>query len=224
MRDTSSGRRISPQNVWGKLAESARLFKIMQNQAKSIEHKTGCERAPRGGVENQPCFHLKLVMLGMSRANLARRGAARHCACSALANPCHLRSGIIRHLCSGLARHLHSGIVRYLHSGIIRRLHSGPPLTQWYSGPSRRHTTNARPPMLQQLIVLTCASSRNRAQEGVQSGGHRIGLHHQGFLPKSLSTHEALFFRRCRRGISKAHFRAFWRQALPGMPAMLGSR
>ena len=50
-----------------------------------------------------------------------------------------------------------------------------------------------------------------------------VCLHHQDFLPKSLSTHEALFFR-CRRDISEAHFRAFWREALPGMPAMLGPR
>ena len=42
-----------------------------------------------------------------------------------------------------------------------------------------------------------------------------LGLHHQDFLPKSLSTHEALYFRRYRRDISEAHFRAFWRQALP---------
>ena len=33
-------------------------------------------------------------------------------------------------------------------------------------------------------------------------------LHHQDFLPKSLSAHEALFFRRCRRDISEAHFHA----------------
>ena len=51
-----------------------------------------------------------------------------------------------------------------------------------------------------------------------------LGLRHQGFLPKSLSTHEALFFRRRRRDISEAQFRSFWRQALPGMPAMLGPR
>ena len=31
-------------------------------------------------------------------------------------------------------------------------------------------------------------------------------------------------FRRYRRDISEAHFRAFWRQALPVMPAMLGPR
>ena len=48
-----------------------------------------------------------------------------------------------------------------------------------------------------------------------------LGLHHQDFLPKSLSTHKALFFRRYRRDISEAHFRGFWRQALPGMPAMV---
>ena len=48
-----------------------------------------------------------------------------------------------------------------------------------------------------------------------------LGLHHPDFLPKSLSTQKTLFFRRCRRGISEAHFRAFWRQALPGiMPAV----
>ena len=34
-------------------------------------------------------------------------------------------------------------------------------------------------------------------------------------LPKSLSTHEARFFRRHRRAKSKAHFRACWCQALP---------
>ena len=51
-----------------------------------------------------------------------------------------------------------------------------------------------------------------------------LGLHHQDFLPKSLSNHEELFFRRYRRDISEAHFRAFWRQALPGRPAMLGPR
>ena len=36
-----------------------------------------------------------------------------------------------------------------------------------------------------------------------------LGLHHRDFLPKSLSTHEAVFFRRCRRDISKAHFCEF---------------
>ena len=35
-----------------------------------------------------------------------------------------------------------------------------------------------------------------------------LGLHHQDFLPKRLSTHEALFFSRYRRDISEAHFRA----------------
>ena len=49
-------------------------------------------------------------------------------------------------------------------------------------------------------------------------------MHHQDFLPNSLSTHEALFFRMCRRDISEAHFYAFWRQALPNMPAMLAPR
>ena len=51
-----------------------------------------------------------------------------------------------------------------------------------------------------------------------------MGTHHQDFLPKSLSAHEALVFRRYGRDISEAHFRTFWRQALPGMPAMLGPR
>ena len=51
-----------------------------------------------------------------------------------------------------------------------------------------------------------------------------LGLHHQDFLPKSLSTHEALFFLKYRRDISEAHVCSFWRQALPGMPAMLGPR
>ena len=59
---------------------------------------------------------------------------------------------------------------------------------------------------------------------GLGDASAGLGLHHQDFLPKSLSTHEALFLRRCRRDISEAHFRAVWRQALPGMPAMLGPR
>ena len=65
-------------------------------------------------------------------------------------------------------------------------------------------------------------TSRNYTQGlGGLGDASGLGLHHQDFLPKSLSTHEALFFRRYRRDISEAHFRAFWRQALPGMPEML---
>ena len=59
---------------------------------------------------------------------------------------------------------------------------------------------------------------------GLGDASAGLGLHHQDFLPKSLLTHEALILRRYRRGISEAHFCAFWRQALPGMPAMLGPR
>ena len=59
---------------------------------------------------------------------------------------------------------------------------------------------------------------------GLGDASAGLGLHHQDFLPKSLSTQKALFFRRYRRDLSEAHFRAFWRQALPGMPAMLGPR
>ena len=54
--------------------------------------------------------------------------------------------------------------------------------------------------------------------------GLGLGLHHQDFLPKSLSTHEEVFFRRYRRDIGEAPFCAFWRQALPRTPAMLGPR
>ena len=54
---------------------------------------------------------------------------------------------------------------------------------------------------------------------GLGDASAGLGLHHQDFLPKS--THEALFLRRYRRDISEAHFRAFWRQALPGMPCRL---
>ena len=50
---------------------------------------------------------------------------------------------------------------------------------------------------------------------GLGDASAGLGLHHQDLLPKSLSTHEALFFSRYRRGISEAHFCAFWRQALP---------
>ena len=57
---------------------------------------------------------------------------------------------------------------------------------------------------------------------GLGDASAGLGLHHQDFLPKSLSTQKALFFRRYRGNICEAHFRAFWRQALPGMPAMLG--
>ena len=41
---------------------------------------------------------------------------------------------------------------------------------------------------------------------GLGDASAGLGLHHQDFLPKSLSTHEALFFGRYRRVISKAHF------------------
>ena len=43
---------------------------------------------------------------------------------------------------------------------------------------------------------------------GLGDASAGLGLHHQDFLPKSLSTHEALFFRRCRRDVSEAHFGA----------------
>ena len=59
---------------------------------------------------------------------------------------------------------------------------------------------------------------------GLGDASAGLGLHHPDFLPKSLSAQKALFFRRYRRDISEAHFREFWRQALPGMPAMLGPR
>ena len=55
---------------------------------------------------------------------------------------------------------------------------------------------------------------------GLGDASAGLGLRH----PKSLSTQNALFLSRYRRGISEAHFCAFWRQALPGMPAMLGPR
>ena len=45
---------------------------------------------------------------------------------------------------------------------------------------------------------------------GLGDASAGLGLHHQNFLPKRLSTHEALFFRRCRRDIRIifAHFGA----------------
>ena len=55
---------------------------------------------------------------------------------------------------------------------------------------------------------------------GLGDASAGLGLQYQHFLP----THEALFCRRFRRGISEAHFCACWRQALPGMPVMLGPR
>ena len=56
---------------------------------------------------------------------------------------------------------------------------------------------------------------------GLGDAAAGLGLHHQDFLPKSLSTMKHCFFRRHRRDINEAHFRAFWRQALLGMPPML---
>ena len=41
---------------------------------------------------------------------------------------------------------------------------------------------------------------------GLGDASAGLVLHHQDFLSKSRSTHEALFFRRYRRAISEAHF------------------
>ena len=58
---------------------------------------------------------------------------------------------------------------------------------------------------------------------GLGDASAGLGLHHQDFLPKSLSTHEALFFRRYWRDISEAHFCAFWRPRAAGHAGDAGS-
>ena len=60
---------------------------------------------------------------------------------------------------------------------------------------------------------------------GLGDASAGIGLHHPIKTSfQKASTQKALFLSRYRRGISEAHFCAFWRQELPDMPALLGPR
>ena len=104
--------------------------------------------------------------------------------------------------------------------------HLFPPVSLFVSGPDRVMRCLNPAPLHHQLglaVLLACGEpSQNVAY--MPGLGHvadivRVWgwawlqrLHHQDFLRKSLSTHEALFLRRYRRGISEAHFCACWRQ------------
>ena len=151
------------------------MFKIMQTSCRESgevmqKHAKSSKNRAQEGVENQPCFHLKLAMLGMSRANLARRGACsalrllsarRKTACPATytapsSATCAVASPATYRVASSATCTVASSATytaaRHLHNGIVRRLHSGPPLTQWLPprrlsvAPPPRRTTNARPP------------------------------------------------------------------------------